>query len=347
MTKDLVLNALKSHPDTYVSGAALSAGLGVSRTAVWKAVESLRKEGHPIVSHPRRGHCLASGGDVLSEAGIRRYLTHPGLQVRFFPVITSTNTVLKQMALENAPAGLALVAESQTGGRGRLGRSFFSPAGSGLYLSLLLRPEMEAAQATLLTACAAVAVAESMEELSGIRPGIKWVNDLFVEGRKVCGILTEAGLDLETGRVSHVIVGIGINIRPPREGFPEELRDIAGSAFGSLPVPDLRNRLAAGILNRLMAWAQNPGAQEIFEKYRERSLAPGQPILILEPGREPVAAEALGLERDYALRVRLEDGSERLLRSGEISIRALHPDGKFVMMKGDSTKEGCAGAQGS
>ncbi|MBQ9349045.1 MAG: HTH domain-containing protein, partial [Oscillibacter sp.] len=114
MSREKVLSYLRSGET--VSGEELSRALGLSRTAVWKAVESLRKEGHPIVSHPRRGHCLASGGDVLSEAGIRRYLTHPGLQVRFFPVITSTNTVLKQMALENAPAGLALVAESQTGG---------------------------------------------------------------------------------------------------------------------------------------------------------------------------------------------------------------------------------------
>lgn len=347
MTKDLVLQALRSHAGEFVSGAALSEELGISRTAVWKAVEVLRGEGWPIESQPRRGHRLAPVADVLSEEGIRRYLRQPGPEVRFFPSITSTNTVLKQLALQDVPAGLALVAETQTGGRGRMGRSFYSPPASGLYLSLLLRPRTEASKAVLLTACAAVAVAETVEELSGVRPGIKWVNDLLVDGRKICGILTEAGLDVETGLVSHVIVGIGINTRIPREGFPEELRDIAGAAFGTLPVPDLRCRLAAGILNRLWTWAEDPGSEEIFEKYRSRSLAPGQGILILEPGKDPVPAVALGLDRDYALRVRLEDGDQRLLRSGEISIRTLHPGEKFAMMQDNPTKEGCAEAQRS
>ena len=321
MTKEQVLRTLQAHPDAFVSGEALSRELSVSRTAVWKAVDQLRQEGYPIESVPRRGHRLASGSDVLSAEGIRRYLAHDALEVRFFPTISSTTTVLRQMALENAPAGLALVAGEQTAGRGRLGRSFFSPARSGLYLSLLLRPDTPAAESTLLTSCAAVAVAEAIESLAHVQPRIKWVNDLLLNGKKICGILTEAGLDCETGRMSYVVIGIGINTRPPEGDFPEALSPIAGSAFGDLPIPDLRNRLAAQVLDRLLDYAANPGSDRLFEKYRDRLMVLGKPILILSPGRDPVPALALDLERDYGLRVRDEKGVEQVLHSGEISIR--------------------------
>ena len=259
--------------------------------------------------------------DILSEEGIRKYLTHQELEIRVFHVISSTNTVLKQMAADGAPGGLALLAEAQTAGRGRQGRSFYSPSGTGLYMSLMLRPKVVLSQAPLLTSCAAVAVCEALESLDNMQPGIKWVNDIFLEGRKICGILTESGIDPQTGRLSYVVVGIGINLHPPEGDFPEEIRSLAGTAFGETDIPDLRNRLAALILDRLMDSAAHPDAQEIFEKYRARSLAPGKSILILTPGQEPIPAEALSLERDYALRVRLPDGTEQLLRSGEISIR--------------------------
>ena len=321
MTKDYVLRELQEHPDRFVSGAFLADRLQITRAAVWKAVEQLRREGYPIESVPRRGHRLSAGYDVLSEAGIRRYLSRSDLQIRVYSTITSTNTVLKQMALEDAPSGLALVAGEQTAGRGRLGRSFYSPSGSGLYLSLLLRPDLSAAEATSLTACAAVSTAEALESLSDVKAGIKWVNDILIDGKKVCGILTEAGLDCETGRMSYVIIGIGVNTKVPSGDFPEELREIAGSAFGEKTIPDLRNRLAALILEKLMKYSVDPSDSAVFEEYRRRSLAPGKHIRILSPGREPVPAEALDLERDYSLLVRREDGSTELLRSGEISIR--------------------------
>ena len=259
--------------------------------------------------------------DRLSAEGIRRYLTRSDLRVRFEPVISSTNTVLKQMAREGAPEGLALAAGEQTAGRGRLGRSFYSPSGSGLYLSLLLRPSLEASEAPQLTACAAVAAAEALESLSGARIGIKWVNDLLLGGRKVCGILTEAGTDPVSGRLSYAVVGIGINTRVPAGDFPEEIRDVAGAVFGDTPLPDLRNRLAAGVLDRLIAYAARPGAPEVFDAYRRRSLVLGKPVRILAPGRDPVPAVALDLGPDYSLRVRLQDGSVRVLDSGEISVR--------------------------
>jgi len=321
MMKDTILALLWENPGRDFSGAELARRLNVSRSAVWKAVEQLRAEGYAIASAPRRGYRMAAGGDVLSAAGIARYLRHKELEVRFYPTISSTNTVLKALAAEGAPAGLALVAAEQSAGRGRMGRRFYSPAASGVYLSLLLRPELPAEKAVKLTACAAVAAAETIEALSGGEAQIKWVNDIFVGGKKVCGILTEASLDCESGRMHHVVVGIGVNTRVPEGDFPEELRGIAGAAFGEREIPDLRCRLAAGILDRLADYAEDPDDPAILAAYRRRSLVPGKRIDILTPGAEPVAAEAVAVEEDYSLLVRLADGSLRRLSSGEVSVK--------------------------
>ena len=321
MTRDAVWKLLWERAGNYVSGGELARALGLSRTAVWKAIGQLRAEGCEIEAVTGRGYRLAAEGDVLSAEGIRCFLRHQELEIRFYPTISSTNTVLKALAAEGAPAGLALVAARQSAGRGRMGRSFYSPADSGLYLSLLLRPAMAAAEAVRLTACAAVAAAETIEELSGERADIKWVNDIFVGGRKVCGILTEASLDCESGRMHHVVIGIGVNTRIPEGGFPEELRGIAGAAFEGRRIPALRCRLAAGILDRLADYTAAPEDPALFEAYRSRSLVLGREISILSPDGAPVSAEALDLDRDFSLLVRLADGSLRRLSSGELSVR--------------------------
>ena len=321
MTREDLLTILWQSADAYISGEELAKRLAVSRTAVWKAVGQLRRDGYRIESVPNRGYRLLSDSDVLSEEGIRRHLQHQELQLQVYRTITSTNTVLKTLAAQNAPAGLALVAGEQTAGRGRLGRSFYSPADSGLYLSLLLRPHMSAVQATHLTACAAVAAAETIEELSGRPAQIKWVNDILVNGRKVCGILTEASIDCESGMMQYVIIGLGVNTHVPKGDFPEELKSIAGAAFGTERIPELRCRLAAGILDRLAEYAEKPEAPAVFEAYRRRSFVPGRAIRILAPGKDPVPAEALSLLEDYSLLVRLPDGSTTRLNSGEVSVR--------------------------
>ena len=304
MTKEQVLKVLQEHPDAFVSGAALAEQLRLSRTAVWKAIRQLKADGYEIEAVTSQGYRLLSGSDVLSAEGIARYLRHPEIRPQVFPSLTSTNTVLKSLAAEDAPAGTAVLAVTQTAGRGRLGRSFYSPSASGLYLSLLLRPDLAPADAPRLTSCAAVAVAEAVSGLSGRETGIKWVNDVYMDGKKICGILTEAGIDLESGRVSYVVVGIGINLRAPEGGFPEEIRNIAGA-----------------VLDRLTDYAADPFSDALFDAYAKRSFVPGRKITVLAPGKEPVPAEALRLNRDYSLQVRLEDGREEKLASGEVSIR--------------------------
>ena len=321
MIRDELLTILWQNADSTISGEELSRRLSVSRTAIWKAIGQLRGDGYEIESVSNRGYRLHSLSDVLCEEGILRHLRHRELELRVYKSISSTNTVLKTLADEGAGAGLVLVAGQQTEGRGRMGRSFYSPADSGLYMSLLLRPVLPAAEAARLTACAAVAVAKTIEELSGKAAQIKWVNDVLVDGRKVCGILTEASLDCENGMMRYVVIGSGINTRIPDGDFPEELRGIAGSAFGEEQIPELRCRLAAGILDRLMDYAAKPDDPAVFEAYKSRSCLLGQEINILCPGKEPVPAVAVDLEDDYSLLVRLSDGSIRNLNYGEVSVR--------------------------
>ena len=321
MTKESILELLWQNADSYVSGAELARQLGVSRTAVWKAIEQLREDGYAIDSVTNKGHRLSSDSDVLSEEGMRKYLRNSALDLQVYRSITSTNTVLKTMAEEGAGEGLCLVAGEQTVGKGRRGRSFYSPPNSGLYLSILLRPTLQAADATSITACAAVAVAQAIESLAQVKAEIKWVNDIYVDGRKVCGILTEASLDCESGQVNYMIVGIGINTRVPDSDFPEELKNIAGSAFGDRPIPQLRCRLAAGVLDRLTAYYANLTDKAWFDEYRRRSMVLGKEINILAPGREAEPAVALDLDTDFSLIVRTESGELRRLNSGEVSIR--------------------------
>ncbi len=321
MTKNDVLLLLREQEGRFLSGEELARSLRISRTAVWKAIGQLRREGYPIESVTRRGYRLLPGADVLSAGGVRMYLRHRELRVEIFDSVSSTNTLLKTRAEQGEDAGLVLIAREQTAGRGRMGRSFYSPAGSGLYLSVLYRPVSPAADAVRITACAAVAVAETIEALSGQKTQIKWVNDVLIGGKKVSGILTEASLDCESGLVHYLIVGIGINISEPEGDFPDVLQGIAGSAFSGEAIPHLRCRLAAGILDRLTDFMEDPGDDRCFEAYRARSLVLGRQVNLLSPGREPVPAEVLALERDYSLLVRLGDGSERRISSGEISLR--------------------------
>ena len=321
MIKDELLRILWDNADKSISGAELALRLNVSRAAVWKAMEQLRAEGYVIESATRVGYRLSSRSDVLSESGIARHLRCRDLHVEVYPSLPSTNTALKARAAEGAEEGLVLVAGEQTGGRGRMGRSFFSPPGTGIYMSVLLKPSLPAAEATALTACAAVAVAESIEALSGKAAQIKWVNDVLIDGKKVCGILTEASLDCESGFLNSAVVGIGINALAPAGDFPAELGHIAGAVFDSPSLPELRCRLAAEVLDRLMGYYAHLEDKSFFGAYKLRSLVLGKPVYILSPGQEPEEAEVLDLEPDFALLVRTSDGALRRLQSGEVSVR--------------------------
>lgn len=234
--------------------------------------------------------------------------------------VSSTNTLLKEQAALGAAEGEVIIAESQTAGRGRRGRSFFSPEVSGLYLSLLLRPKFGAEQVAMLTTAAAAAAALAIEDVSRKAADIKWVNDIWLEGHKVCGILCEAGYTPE-GNVDHVIVGMGVNVTAPPEGFPDELKDIAGAVFSTEDAPDeARLAIAEAFLHHFTRFYVNMGAREYFPEYKKRCFLLGKEINVLRDG-EAIPATAVDINEHCHLLVRYTDGSEEYLSSGEVSIR--------------------------
>ena len=308
--KDRVLAALEASRGTYLSGQALAQQLQVSRNAVWKAISQLRESGYPIQAVSHRGYCLDVDSPLLSPQSIARHLTVPGLQVEVAQTVSSTNTLLRQRAEEGAPEGLVLAAMEQTAGKGRQGHSFFSPPDTGLYLSLLLRPKLSAQDALLLTTCAAAAVALAIEACAGVEAQIKWVNDVFCRGKKVCGILTEAALDLESGGLQYAIVGMGVNLFPP-----------AGAVYTARPQGlESRSQLAGEILNQFFAFYPHLEEKPFFQAYRDRSLVLGREVTVLERGQTRTAL-ALDLNPDFSLQVREADGRERALASGEVRVK--------------------------
>lgn len=324
-TKEKLLELLEENREEYLSGEELAGTLAVSRAAVWKAVKSLQQEGYPIDAVTNRGYRLSRGGDRLSAPGIRKYLKDAcrELPITVVEETQSTNTALRALAEAWAPEGTVYIAQSQTGGRGRMGRSFFSPTGTGLYLSLLLRPTTwEPARAAQLTAAAAAAMCEAIREVTGKEPGIKWVNDLLLDGKKVCGILTEASFSMESGVLEYAVLGLGVNVYPPEGGFPKELGEIAGAVLDT-PGEDVRNRLAGEFLNRFLAGYAHPEDRSFLDTYRRRSVAVSRDITVLSGGHER-RAFAFGVDDDCRLLVRYDDGTEQALSYGEIRIAIDH-----------------------
>ena len=317
--KTRLLKLLEGSRDAYISGGALAAKLAVSRSAVWKAIESLRTEGYEISAVTNKGYRLDDSGDILSAAGISGFLKNE-FTVETRKTVTSTNTVLREMAANGAPEGYVLAAEEQTAGKGRQGRSFHSPAKHGVYFSLLMRPGLRAVDAALITSAAAVAVSRAIEDIFGVRTGIKWVNDLFVGDKKVCGILTEAAFDMESGLVESVVLGIGINITRPETGWGIE--DVATTLTDRSHGRDGgRNRLIAASLDNFWGFYKNLSAREFLDEYRARSIVLGQDIYVLSAGERKRPARALEIDDECGLVVRYEDGEVATLGSGEVSIR--------------------------
>ena len=323
-TKDTVLELFEQNRGFFISGEKIANDLCVSRTAVWKAVKKLQREGYEIEAVTNRGYCLAKNSDILSARGIARRLTGAGKDIRpeVFVTVDSTNTVCLDMAAKGESEGYVAVAGAQTKGRGRRGRSFFSPADTGIYMSILLRPSSyTGTQALRITSMAAVAVCEAIESLTDCEALIKWVNDIYVDGRKVCGILTEAHPGTEAGQFDCIVVGIGINAYAPKGGFPDDIKDRAGCVFKS-QASDMRNSLAAGVLSRFMDYYRLDSQDEYIDRYRSRSLVTGRDVEISGHGSLRMA-HVLGIDDEFGLIVRYQDGREEVLRSGEVSIRGI------------------------
>ena len=260
-----------------------------------------------------------SAVSTLDSRAIERLLHETGgfYRVRTLAESNSTNDDVKIAARQEEPEGLVVIADRQTAGRGRLRRAFFSPDGTGLYMSVLLRPTMRASDSVLVTAAAAVAVAEAIEEVSGRSAGIKWVNDIFLNEKKVCGILTEGTVG-QDGLLQYAALGIGVNVAPPPGGFPEEIAAIACAVYEESAPPEARAHLAAEILENLFS-NRKLAARAFLPAYREKSLILGKPVMV-SLGEERFPAEAVSIDDACRLIVKTERGLLPLC-AGEVSIR--------------------------
>ena len=325
-TKERILALLEENRGTPLSGEVLAEELGVSRTAVWKAIKDLQKAGHAIAAAQNRGYTLDTDSEVLSEQGVRLFLRTKSLNLVVAQELESTNLTAKQMAAAGAPHGTLVVADSQTAGRGRRGRSFASPPGTGLYISMVLRSALPMQSAVLVTSAAAVAVCRAVERICGASPGLKWPNDPVLGGRKLCGILTELSLEAETGRLQYLVVGVGINVLHSREDFAPELTEVATSLAQELGHPVSRPALTAALieeLDRLYQALEDDDLEPYRNAYRAACVNLGKTVQLLEHGQRETA-QAVGIDDAFGLIVRDADGRERVVRSGEVSVRGLY-----------------------
>ena len=315
--KEQVLKILEENKGRSVSEEDMAKELFVSRNAVWKAIKALQSEGHIINAVTNRGYSLSEKSVVFSPQSVMKLLGSDSgkFDIIYRETVGSTNTELKALAEKGSPEGTVLIAGEQTAGKGRRDRSFSSPKGTGLYMSILLRPDFSAEKALFITTCAAVAVAEAVDEITGGEAEIKWVNDVYLNDKKVCGILTEASVDFEGGGLNYAICGIGVNFR--EEALPEELRDIAGGIGGD-PKTE-KPRLAAEILRRFFRYYEQLETLAFLPEYRRRSLLTGKTVSFTRDGKQ-YKALVLGIDELARLMVRLENGEELALSSGEVTI---------------------------
>lgn len=307
----------------YVSGEEISKALHISRAAVWKSVKALRSDGCAIVSAPNRGYCLHPERTHLLMPQIQRGLAScPWAgQVQLLEEVDSTNTRAKQLAAQGAPHGTVVIAGRQSGGRGRLGRQFSSPNG-GVYLSVLLRPQEAASELLHLTAAVAVAVRRAISDCCDLQTDIKWMNDLLIDGKKVCGILTELATEAGSGMLEYAVIGMGINCNTRMEDFPEDVRSKAASLCSARGRTINPNELASALVRRLYemdACLQTQRANYLAE-YAAACITIGKDVLLLRGG-ESREAHALGIDAHGGLLVRYADGTTATVNAGEVSVR--------------------------
>jgi len=321
--KDLILHKLKEK-HSYVSGEELSNSLGVSRTAVWKHINELRKEGYIIESSSKKGYLLVGVPDILDK---RELVIREGQQIGrelfHFDEIDSTNNYAKKIANEGCPHGTVIVAERQTMGRGRVGRQWQSDNSGGLWFSIVVRPDMEPERVQVITLAASVAVVEGIRKELGVNCGIKWPNDIILNSSKLGGILTE--LSAEPGHVNYIVVGIGINVNQSLSDFDIELQNKATSIFISTGKQCSRVKLLGSILRsfeEIYCTLLEGRAEEIINKWNSYSVTIGKEVKIFIKNIEYIGT-AQSIASDGKLVVKCKDGKTMNVSAGEVQVRGL------------------------
>lgn len=318
-----ILAALRAS-DGYVSGQELCGKFGVSRTAIWKAINQLKQAGYEIEAVQNRGYHIVSTPDILSENELRsiRKTEWLGNRIYYEAEIDSTNTKAMKLAEEGAPHGTIVVTDHQMNGRGRRGRTWESPAGEAIAMTFLLRPKIDPNNASMLTLIAAMAVARGIEDETGLKAGIKWPNDVIINRKKVSGILTE--MSAQADYVNHIVVGIGINVHI--DEFPEELKNIATSIFLELGIKINRAALIERICEYFEAYfevfLQTEDLSAISKQYDAYMVNRNQPVKVLDP-KDTYEGTARGITTRGELLVDTWE-SRKLVSSGEVSVRGIY-----------------------
>ena len=318
-----ILEYLVEHQGEFVSGQRISEDFGISRTAVWKHICVLKKRGYKIESYTKRGYCLIDAPELLPPDvvtdGLQTNLF--GQKVSYYEKLESTNTMAKKLAETGVPEGTIVLAEEQTGGRGRLTRSFMSPFGKGIWFSLILRPTFLPMEVPKLTLLAAVAITKALHKMGLVDCGIKWPNDIMVGSRKLVGILTELNASMEN--VEYVIMGIGINTGITKKELPRELKKIVTS-FAIENVPVSRKQLLQEVLMQLEQYyqmAEENGFKPILEEWKMLSSMIGSEVVVQAPDKQ-FFGKAVDIDDNGCLIVETETGRETVM-AGDVSVRSV------------------------
>lgn len=335
--KSIILEKLKTGNGLYVSGEALSEEIGVSRTAVWKYIKELRNEGYIIESSSKKGYMLVSTPDILNEYEIGCNLNTGfiGRHVQYFNVIDSTNNYAKKIAEEGCAEGTIVVADRQTSGKGRLGKLWDSADKKGIWMSIVLRPSVAPGEVQIITLGASVAVVNAIYETTGIKAGIKWPNDIILDDKKVCGILTEMNSEIE--RINYLVTGIGVNVNQENNDFPDEIRCIATSLkhFADKGNSEVKNIMPEGTfkrseiirsilfeLEKIYSTIESGCTEKIISAWKENSVTLGKYVSITFRN-----AQYTGIARDITddgkLVVECSDRVTREVAAGEVSVRGV------------------------
>lgn len=321
MSKYSILRILEQNRGEIISGITLSEELDLSRNSIWKGINALKEEGYLIESVKNKGYRLLQESDSLSESEIKLHLKNKSFNLIIKDELPSTNTYLKENKSADFKNNTLVVANSQSGGRGRLGKTFYSGDKGGIYMSLLKKEDLGQYDISLITIAAALCVSEVLDSIAGIETKIKWVNDIYFQGKKLSGILTEGSMEFETGSLEYFIIGIGINVNT--EAFPDEIKDIASSLSLITKKKYLRNEIIAKVLDSLEEYLlmTKTSPKGLIEAYRKKMLYLNEEIVVSR-GNETFNGILRGINDQGHLIVE-KDGTFITQNSGEISIKKI------------------------
>lgn len=324
MTKYKVLKILKSAKGEYVSGEKISNEIGLSRMAISTAVKSLRNDGYEIESITNKGYLLKNNPDILNIVEISENLQYKRDNIIVLESIDSTNNYLKEN-YNTLPNKTIVVSDEQTMGKGRRGKRFESPKGTGIYLSYLFKPECTPSDVSSVSALAAIATKKAIDLTCNTNVSIKWVNDLVLNGKKITGILTEMSVEAESGHIEYLIVGIGINVNQKQNDFPDELKDIAGSIFSQTGIKTKRAIITAKLIEELdkLANSEFKVNKDLLKEYKNSCISLNKAVRVV-CGNENYEAFATDINEDFSLKIKLSTGAEKNVSSGEVSVRGLY-----------------------